>query len=382
MEIHRSYKFRIYPSVTQRKQLTECFGISRWAYNAGLDAISFAYRTQGQRFTGIDCSRAVTELAKDPAYKWINNSPRTVVTNSLINLDKAFKNFFAGRAKYPKFKKKSNKQVATFQLKQQQNNWLAGKMLKLPGVGIVKVKWSCIPQGRPKMATVTCTGAGKYFVSLSVAEDAQVLPKTGNACGVDVGIKDLAVTESWRSGAHRNAAKYSRELKIAQRRLSRKRKGSKRRNHARIKVARIHEKIANSRADFIHKVSSHIVKSHDFIGIESLNVKGMLKNRKLSKAVSDAALSELHRQLKYKSEWYGRDLRQCSQWEPTSKTCSDCGLINSGLSLSERVWTCECGATHDRDQNAARNILRAAFGGNVEVTGVEREQNGGRHVAV
>lgn len=369
--IQRSYKFRIYPNATQRTKLAQCFGISRWAYNEGLSAIGFAYRTQGQRFTGIDCSRAVTEMAREPDFEWINDAPRTVVTNALRNLDTAFKNFFAGRGEYPRFKKKLNKQTVAFQLDQRQNNWLAGRMLKLPGVGAIKVKWSRTPSGRPKTATVTRTETGKYFVSLSIAETVEMLPATGKACGVDVGIKDLAITHDWKSGAPKNTAKYERDLRIAQRRLSRKTKGSKRWQHARIKVARIHEKIANSRADFIHKASSHLIKSHDYLGIENLNVKGLLKNRKLSKAISDAALSELHRQLKYKAEWYGRDLRQCSQWEPTSKTCHHCGSINADLKLSDREWACECGSIHDRDQNAARNILRAAFGGNVEVTGVD-----------
>ena len=379
--IQRSYKFRISPNSNQRAKLNQCFGISRFAYNCGLDAIGFGYRTQGQRFTGIDCSRAITELARDPDYEWLKNAPKTVITNALRNLDTAFQNFFKGRAKYPTFKKKLNKQKATFQLDQRLNNWLAGRMLKLPTLGEIKVNWSRMPTGRPKTATITRTETGKYFVSLSIAEDQEHLPRTGKACGVDVGIKDLAITADWKSGAPKYTAKYARDLKIAQRRLSRKTKGSKRWHHTRIKVARIHEKIANSRSNFVHNVSSYIVKNHDYIGIETLNVKGLLKNRKLSKAISDAALSELHRQLKYKSEWYGRELQQCSMWEPTSKTCYDCGLINKELKLSDRLWTCECGTTHDRDQNAARNILRAAFGVNTKVTGVENGLVGGCDVA-
>lgn len=380
--IQRSYKFRIYPNAGQCGKLAQCFGISRWAYNISLDAVSSAYKWQGNRYSGIDCSRAITELSKDPEYSWIKDAPRTVVTNSLRNLDKAFKNFFEGRAKYPTFKKKQNKQAVSFQMDQRQNNWLAGRMLKIQGLGDVKVKWSRIPTGRPKTATITKTETGKYFVSLSIAETLEPLPKTGKACGVDVGIKDLAVTQNWQSGAPKYTNRYEKELKIAQRRLSRKTKGSKRRQHARIKVARIHEKIANSRADFVHKVSSYIVKNHDYIGIEDLNVNGMLKNRKLSKAVSDAALSELQRQLVYKSDWHGRDLRKCSRWAPTSKTCSECGSINAELKLCDREWTCtDCNADHDRDTNAARNILREAFGGSLEVTGVENDFVGGCYAA-
>ena len=380
-QIQRSYKFRIYPNATQRKQLAECFGIARFTYNLSLDAISTGYRDQGQNFAAIDCSRAITELKKEPEYSWLNNVSRSVITIALRNLDSGFKNFFAGRAKYPKFKKKLNKQSASFQLMQQHNNWIAGEMLRLPKVGFIKVRWSRIPSGRPKTATVTRTETGKYFVSMSIAEEVKALPRTGKYCGVDVGIKDLAVTQDWKSEAPKYTQKYARDLRIAQRRLSRKQKGSKRWQHARIKVARIHEKITNSRADFVHKVSSHIVKSHDAIAIETLNVKGMLKNRSLAKAISDAALGEMHRQLEYKSQWYGREFGKCDQWEPTSKACSDCGEINADLKLSDREWTCVCGVTHDRDENASINILNAVFGGSVELADVEPVVNGGCNVA-
>lgn len=379
--IQRSYKLRFYPNATQREQLNQCFGISRFAYNCSLDAMSFAYRTQGQKFSAIDCSRALTEVGKDAEYNWLKNAPKTVITNALRNLDKAFKNFFASRAKYPNFKKKAHKQTATFQLDLRQNNWLSGRMLKLPKVGNLNIKWSRIPTGRPKMATVTRTASGKYFVSFMCEETIERYPTTGNGCGVDVGIKDLAVTRNWKSGAPKHTKQYERKLKIAQRRLARKTKGSKRWHHARIKVARIHEKIANSRADFIHKVSTYIVKNHDAIGLENLNISGMLKNRKLSKAISDAALHEMHRQIEYKSAWHQRHFGKCSQWEPTSKECSDCGLINADLKLSDREWTCECGSTHDRDENASINIFNAVFGGSVELASVEPELVRGCNVA-
>lgn len=381
MKVQRSYKLRVYPSTTQQQQLSECFGIARFAFNCSLDAISTAYRTQGQRFSAIDCSRALTELKKEPDYQWLKNAPATVVTQSLRHLDTAFKNFFAGRAKYPRFKKKLNKQTATFQLDQRINNWTAGEMIKLPGIGCLKVRWSRIPGGRPKMATITRTESGKYFVSLSVEEHLQQYPATGKSCGVDVGIKDLAITHNWKSGAPKYTERYARELKIAQRRLSRKTKGSKRWHHARIKVARIHDKLSASRLDFIHKVSSNIVKNHDAIAVETLNVAGMLRNRRLSKAISDAAMSELHRQLEYKSGWHGRAFGKCDQWEPTSKTCSDCGAKNSDLKLSDRSWSCSCGATHDRDANASINIYKAVFGGSAESADVEPVVDGGCSVA-
>jgi len=367
--IQRSYKFRIYPKSTQRQKLAECFGVSRWAYNAGLDAIGFAYRTQGQQFTGIDCSRAVTELARESDYKWINNAPRTVVTNALRNLDTAFKNFFSGRAKYPRFKKKLNKQTVTFQLDQRQNNWLSGRMLKLPGLGEIKVKWSRIPKGRPKMATVTRTEAGKYFVSLSIAETVEQLPKTGKSCGVDAGCRSVVSTQDWQSGNPKYTAKYARELKLAQRHLARKTKGSKRWHHQRVKVARIHERISNSRKDFLHKVSSYIVKSHDTVAIQELNVAGMMRNKNLAKTIADASMSELHRQLEYKSQWYGREFIKVSRWQKTSGVCIDCGEVSDIGSAEE--WQCGCGKGHNRDKASAEIIYRVGIAGESAITGVE-----------
>jgi len=367
--IQRSYRFRVYPNTTQSAKLAECFGIARFAYNSGLDAIGFGYRTQGQRFTGIDCSRAITELSKDPDYEWIKHAPRTVVTNALRNLDTAFKNFFAGRAKYPRFKKKLNKQTVTFQLDQRQNNWLPGRMLKLPGVGEIKVRWSRIPKGRPKMATVTRTETGKYFVSLSIAETVEPLPKTGKSCGMDAGSRSVASTQDWQSGAPKYTEQYAYALKRAQRHLSRKQKGSKSWHHQRIKVARIHEKISNSRNDFLHKVSSYLVKSHDRLAIQEICVSGMMRNKKLAKTIADASMAELHRQIQYKSEWYGREFVSISRWEKTSGVCTKCDSV-SDIGSAE-FWSCDCGTSHNRDQASAEIIARKGFAGESANTGAD-----------
>lgn len=376
--VRRSYKFRIYPNATQRAKLSECFGISRWAYNAGLDAIGFAYRTQGQQFSTMDVSKAITELKRDPDFEWLGNCPRTCITESLRHLNKSFQGFFKGKTKYPRFKKKANKQTATFQLFGA-NNWVPGKSLKLPVVGDVKIKWSRIPTGRPKMATVTRTETGKYFVSLSIAETVEVLLKTGKACGVDAGCRSVVSTQDWQSGNPKYTAKYARELKLAQRHLARKTKGSKRWHHQRVKVARIHERIRNSRKDFLHKVSSYIVKSHDTIAIQELNVAGMMRNKKLAKTIADASMSELHRQLEYKSRWYGREFIKVSRWQKTSGVCTGCGEVSDIGSAEE--WQCGCGKEHSRDKASAEIIYRVGIAGDSAITGVESPSDGCCEVA-
>lgn len=377
--IQRSYRLRFYPNATQRLQLSQCFGISRFAYNCSLDAMSFAYRTQGQSFSTIDCNRALTEVAKDADFEWLKDAPKTVITSALRNLDKAFKNFFAGRAKHPNFKKKMHKQTATFQLDQRKPNWLSGRMLKLPKVGGLNIKWSRIPTGRPKMATVTRTASGKYFVSFMCEEAIERYPATGKTCGMDAGCRSLASTQDWQSGAPKYTAKYARQLKLAQRHLARKTKGSTRWHIQRIKVARIHEKIANSRNDFLHKVSSYLVKNHDEITIQELHVAGMKKNRSLAKTVSDAAMAELHRQTQYKSGWYGRKYTAISRWEKTSGVCTDCGTVND-IGSAEH-WTCDCGKAHNRDQASAEIIERVGLTGESVSTGVEYPLSGAAIVA-
>ena len=236
---------------------------------------------------------------------------------------------------------------------------MAGKRLKLTRLGELKVIWSKVPQGTPKMVTVTKTAAHKYFASFSCEEEIGIKAKTYQDIGIDVGIKDVIVTsENYRSGAPKNFYKYARQLKLAQRSLSRKTKGSNRYNQQRIEVARIHEKIANCRRDFLHKETSKLISENDIIYLEDLNVAGMLKNRKLSKAVADVGMFELKRQLAYKAQWYGKELVIISRWEPTTKTCSRC-RAQKQMKLSDRIYSCHCGLIIDRDLNAAINIKAA-----------------------
>jgi putative transposase len=209
------------------------------------------------------------------------------------------------------------------------------------------------------MATVSKTATGKYFISFSCSIEIKELPKTGKSVGLDMGIKDVIVTsDGFYSGAPKFTYQYEKRLGKAQRDLSRKTKGSNRWKKQRIEVARIHEKITNSRKDFLHKLTTGIIREYDYINIEDLNVSGMVKNRKLAKAVSDVGMFELKRQLEYKSDWYGKTVTKISRWFPSTKTCSSCGEIHD-MKLSDRIMNCGCGLNLNRDENAALNILQA-----------------------
>lgn len=354
--VQRSHRLRIYPNATQRRQLAVCFGHSRFAWNTSLDAIGFAWRTQRQRFTGIDCSRALTELKRDADYEWLRDCPATCITQSLRSLDKAFRNFFEGRARYPRFKKKMGRQTAMFQLDARKLTCVPGEWLQLPKLGRVKVRWSRVPGGAPKMATVSLSPSGEYHVSFMVEEPLERWPSTGRVVGVDVGVKDVAVTsDGWHSGAPRSTYRLARKLRHEQRALARKKKGSRRRARQVKKVAKVHAKIGRVRSDFLHKTSTAIAKSADVIVLESLNVAGMVKNRSLAKAVSDAGLAEFARQIEYKAAWHGREVIRVDRWFPSTRTCSGCGALHD-MPLSKRRMVCDCGTSMDRDHNAAVNI--------------------------
>ena len=355
------YSFRFYPTKQQEQQLAKNFGCARFVYNHCLRMRNLAYQRRDEKLNSIALSRHITRLKKTKRYIWLNAVPASILVQSLLDLDKAFVNYFKKLAKRPKYKKKKNTQHIRFQLDQRcvVNNYMAGKKLKLTRLGELKVIWSRIPKGTPKMVTVTKTAAHKYFVSFSCEEEIGIKAKTYKEIGIDVGIKDVIVTsENYRSGAPKNFYKYARELKLAQRGLSRKNKGSNRYKKQAIKVARIHEKIANCRRDFLHKETCRLITENDVIYLEDLNVAGMLQNRKLSKAVADVGMFELKRQLEYKAKWYGKEVVIISRWEPTTKTCSSC-RAQKEMKLSDRVYSCHCGLIIDRDLNAALNIKAA-----------------------
>lgn len=361
-----SYKFRFYPDAGQRQRLAVDFGVARFAWNAALDARSFCYRALGRSVSGVDCSRAITELKADPAYAWLKDANSTVITQALRDQDRAFASFYAKRAGYPKFKKKRGPQSVRYQLDQRQIGRTfdaQAQWLKLPKLGALKLRWSREVAGIPKMVTVSRDACGRYFVAFGCEVEIAPLPAKTNAIGLDYGVKDIVVTsDGWKSGNPKHLYRKARELKAAQRRLSRKTKGSNRRRTQQKRVARLHARVADARQDTLHKLSWMLIRDNQAIGIQPHNVRGLMANHRLARAIGDVGLGELTRQLRYKAAWYGRDLLEIGQWTRTTGVCPDCGIVGPKLSLSARQWRCDCGAVHDRDTASAQVIRQVALG--------------------
>lgn len=359
MKIQRAYKFRFYPTQQQAEQLSVEFGCARFVWNHSLNLRQVVYEyCDKESLNYVALNKHLTFLKKTDNFSWLKNATAGVLTQKLIDLDTAYTNFFKGHAKFPRFKKKGHAESIRYQMDQRNilSTYLAGDFIKLPKIGYINARWSQIPAGTPKMATVSKTASGKYFVSFACEVEQLPTEKTGAIVGCDVGIKDVLVTsDGFHSGAPKFTYQYQRELRREQRSLSKKTKGSNRWKKQRKVVSRVHEKIANSRKDFLHKLTTKIVSENDIICLEDLNVSGMMQNRKLSKAVADVGIFELNRQLKYKSEWYGKEVTVISRWFPSTKKCSHCGKLKI-MTLSDRTYHCDCGLTLDRDLNAAINI--------------------------
>jgi len=370
--IQRSFKFRVYPTAAQRQQLAREFGHARFAWNTCLAWRSDAYQ-RGEKVTAIDFSRELTQLKKLEPYAWLNEVSSSTLAQKLRDQDRAFVNFFAKRAKYPRFKKRSHAQSVRYQIDQRNalNIYRAGEFLKLPKLGSLKVRWSRIPEGVPKMVTLSMDAAGRYFASFSVEQQIEQWQPKATAIGVDLGVKDVAVTsDGWKSGNPRHLNRYIHRLKHAQRILSRRKKGSGRWHAQRKRVARLYARIADARRDWLHKLSTMLIRENGLIAIEDLHVRGMMANHCLAKAIGDVGMFELRRELEYKAAWHGRELVVVDRWAPTSKACSACGQLHD-MPLSERMMACDCGNTMDRDHNAAVNILNTAVGHTVAACGGE-----------
>ena len=291
--------------------LRQYFGCARFVFNHCLALRSDLYKHKGESVNSAPLSRHVTYLKHCGDFDWLKDCPSSVLQQALRDQDKAFTNFFQGRAKYPRFKKRTHKQSIRMTLDQRRisGQYRAGELLKLPKLGEIKVRWSRIPKGVPKMATVSQDPDGRYYVSFSCEEIKPQAKTKHEVIGIDMGIKDVVVTSvGFKSGAPRNTYRYARRLKLEQRKLARKTKGSNRYQKQRQVVASVHSKIARCRSDFLHKLTSELIANNSTVCIEDLNVSGMVKNRKLSKAVADVGMFELRRQLEYKAEWYGSNV--------------------------------------------------------------------------
>ena len=333
-----------------------------------------------------ETDRYLTRLKHDPDLGFLSEVSSVPLQQTVRHQHTAFANFFAGRARYPRYKSRQCKQSATYTrsaFRWRQGRLYLAKMMDAP----LELVWSwpdVDPASiEPTSVTVSSEPCGRWYVSLAVRAPApEQVPAIGAMVGVDLGVKDFAVTsDSEKIPGARRLARRERNLARYQRRMARKQRGSNNRAKARTKVARAHRKVAASRADFLHKTSARLVRDHDVIVIEDLNVKGMVRNRRLSKAISDCGWGDFRRQLEYKAARHGRRLVVIDLWYPSSKTCSACGHLLTELSLSTRAWCCpSCRTLHDRDVNAAKNILAAgravsACGGDVRHPGPSRVQS-------
>src|SRR5215467_1863726 len=363
MKQKKAYKYRFYPTLSQKQTLARTFGCCRYVYNWALRERTDAYYQRAERLYYQDTAERLVTLKKQEETIWLSEVSSVPLQQALRHLDQAFRNFFEGRAQYPTYKKKRQQQSATYASNAFQ--W-DGQTLTLAKMDTpLSIVWHRpLPDGcKPSSVTITKDEADRYFVSILVEEDIKALEVTPKMVGLDLGLKSIVITSNGHIyGNPKFFAKDEKKLAKAQRRHAKKKKGSKNRNKARLKVARIHKRIADRRRDYQHKLSTQIIRENQVVCVESLQVKNMVQNHCLAKAISDVGWGEFVRQLEYKAEWYGRTLVKIDKWYPSSKRCFDCGHILDSLTLDVRSWTCpECGVCHDRDINAAKNVLAAGL---------------------
>lgn len=363
MIINKAYNFRIYPTKAQIPILISQFGQVRFVYNFFLrKRIDFYAIHAGEKKQGLnyfDTANMLTKLKKCPETIWLRKSNAQVLQQSLRHLDIAYNNFFNKYCKFPSFKKKTGLQ--SFTVPQGFKFSPDNGVLIIPKITPIKIIAHRNIEGTIKHVTIKKTPSGKYFASLCCEIEKNIIPKcSGRKIGIDLGLKSFLVTsDNENISPPKFLRKSEKKLIKFQRLLSRKVKGSNKRNKARIKVARIHEKISNQRKDFLHKLSHRLVSENQAIFSENLNVRGIMANHHLAKSVSDAGWGEFIRQIKYKSEWNGVHFGQIDRFFPSSKRCNSCGWVNNLLSLKDREWLCQgCKKVIDRDLNAAQNILQ------------------------
>lgn len=360
----KSYKYKLNPTNEQAKKIFSFFGCARFVYNWGLNRKSEHYAETNESISCFDLIKEIVQLKKQEGFHWLKDAHSQVLQMSLRNLDSAYTSFFKKRADFPKFKKKSNKQ--SFQYSQGVK--ISNNKVFLPKIGWVKFSNSRSFEGEIKTVTVSMTSTNKYFVSILV-DNKKDLPKKKpiskeTSVGLDFGIKDLVITSNgvvFENQKH--FQKMKSKLRVEQRSLSRKKRGSNNWHKQRLVVTKIYEKITNQRMDYLHKISKQLVDEYETICIEDLSVESLLKEKKMSSLIADASWRTLRTMLEYKCEWYGKNISIIGRFEPSSKRCSHCGNINKDLKLSDRTWDCQkCQRTLDRDINAAVNIKYYGLG--------------------
>jgi len=358
--MHRAIKIKLIPTSKQATQLDQVMGCSRWWWNYSLNLCITTYRETGKGLSQVALNKVLPKLKKQEETKWLAECYSQILQSTTLNLTRAFKNFFDKRAKFPRFKSYHGRQSAQYP----QNVKIEGNGIKIPGgIGVVKANIHRLFDGELKTVTISKSPSGKYYASL-LFETNQSKPEpviTENITGIDLGIKDFAVAYNGEKVSKyanpRHFYKHQKNLARKQAKLARKKKGSKSREKAKKLVAKIYEQMSNARQDYLHKLSRKIVNDNQVVVVENLNVKGMVRNRKLAKAISDVGWGMFVNFLDYKLQEKGGILVEIDRWFPSSKTCSNCYYQIAELPLDVREWTCpNCGTHHDRDGNAAINI--------------------------
>ena len=365
----RAYKYKIKPTMKQQHQLQQAFGCTRFIYNWGLCKKTKAWTNEHKSISYFELAKELTQLKQTEEHKWLKDVPNECLQQSLRNLDNAYTQFFKAKKGFPKFKsKKRSKDVAKYlaAVHFDFDNW----KVKVPKCGWVKLcenKTFDLSNSKIGTLTVSKDKCGDYWCTIVVEDNTPQKSKTKiskeTSVGIDLGIKDYATLSDGTKYSNPKYYENNRlKLKILQQKFARTQKGSNRHEVMRLKVARQYRKITNSRIDFLHKLSTDLIRRYDTICLENLNVEGMMKNHNLSMVIQSASWSEFVRQLKYKAEWEGKNIVFIGRFEPSSKTCSNCGYVKRDLKLSDREWVCPiCGEHHDRDVNAAANIKRFAL---------------------
>ena len=371
--VRRAYKYRFYPTPEQAEQLTRTFGCVRYVYNRALAERSRAWTQEQRRVTHAETDRMLTGWKRDPDTAWLAELSKGPLQAALRNLQSAFDKFWRKQNRYPKFKKKGKtRDSATYFRKC--FTFRNGRLKLAKQSEPLDIRWSRpLPEGAdPSQVTVSRDAAGRWFVSLLVEEQITPHAPTDATVGLDAGITTLVTLSTGEKITNPKHEKKDRaKLAKAQRNMARKQKGSNNQAKARLKVAKVYARIADRRRDHLHQVTTRIVRENQTIVIEDLAVRNMVKNRSLARAISDASWSELRRMLEYKADWYGREVIAIDRWYPSSKTCSDCGHLLRSLPLNVREWVCaECGTVHDRDVNAAKNVLAVGLAVNARGDGV------------
>jgi putative transposase len=381
--VKRAFKYRFYPTEAQAAELSRTFGCVRKVYNLALQVRTEAWTLRRERVGYAATSAMLTAWKRTDELAFLGEVSSVPLQQTLRHLQTAFSNFWAKRSRYPRFKSKKRSRSSA-EYTRSAFRWHEGVLTLAKMAEPLDVRWSRpLPQGvRPSSVTVSQDSAGRWFVSL-LCEDPDVveLPVTEAAVGIDVGLDHLLVLSTGEKVSNpRHALRDRRALVRAQRSLSRKQKGSENRAKARVKVARVHARITDRRADHMHKITTRLVRENQLLVIEGLAVSNMVGNRSLARAVNDAGWRRFRQMLEYKAAWYGRNVIVLDRWFPSSKLCSACGTVAAEMPLRVRSWTCGCGAVHDRDVNAARNILAAGLAVTVCGAGVrpQRSTPGGR----